>query len=356
MTTTPALRHFVALAVALVLVLPPQVALADAEGATIDKTGWWNRANAATETPAGPVTIPPPPGIPEGDLAAGRVGEEPTTLAAVGIQPDVGPGATVRSFTLTLREDPDADANQGTEDAAIIACPIVAFWAGGENGTWDTRPDHDCEAASVAGVRDEDGNWVFDLAPIGTLWFDTFGTIRADGVVLLADPEAEGSFQVVWLGGEDIDVALDAEPAPEGEDPFATPPSPDPPSDAGLSSGPGGGGSSLFSPPRVTVPPTVPTSPPTTVPPPADATTGDDDEVAAAPGTPAASSGTPLGTRAGDLAGNLPGGTVLLVPLVLATLFAMSYWLGPAGQPSTTDRRGGVSRALAVRARAAQER
>ena len=360
MSPTSRLLRGAALAVACTLVLPASAAHADAEGATIDKTGWWSRANTTTATPAGPVTVPPPPGIPEGDLAVGRLGDEPTALAAVGIQPDVGPGATVQSFTLTLREDPEADANQGGADAAIVACPITGFWAGGENGTWDTQPEHDCGAAAVAGVRDEDGTWVFDLAPIGALWFDTFGTIRADGVVLLADPDPEGepsSFQVVWRGGDEIDVQLEAEAAPAGEDPFATPPSPDPPSDAGLSSGPGGGGSSLFAPPRVTTPPSLSTSATPTSAPVADdgPADGGDDEVAA-PATPAGATGSPIGGKAGQIAGNLPGGSVLLVPLALATLLAMSYWLGPAGQPSTTDRRGGVSRALAVRARATQER
>ncbi|HEU5085043.1 MAG TPA: hypothetical protein VFU14_17000 [Acidimicrobiales bacterium] len=352
-------RRATALALVLVLALPASAAWAATEGASIDKTGWWNRANSATETPAAPVTVPPPPGVPEGDLVAGQVNGEPTALAAVGIQPEEGPGATVRSFTLTLREDPDAGGNQGAADAVVFACPITSFWAGGENGTWDTVPEHDCAAAQVAGERDDEGTWRFDLAPVAELWFDTFGTIRADGVALVPDVEAEASFQVVWLGGDDIDVALDAEPAPEGEDPFAAPPTPDPPSDAGLSSGPGGGGSSLFAPPRIASPPTVSTPALDAA---ADTGAADDvaaadgsDEVAAAPTEPASVT-EPLGTKAGEILGNLPLGSYLLVPVALATLLALSYWLGPAGQPSTVDRRGGVSRALAARARAAQER
>lgn len=341
------------LALALVLAFPAG-ALADAEGATIDKTGWWNRANETTATPAGPVTIPPPPGVPAGDLAVSRVGTEVTALAAVGIQPDEGPGATVESFTLTLREDPDAGGNQAQEEAAILACPITNFWAGGENSPWETQPEYDCAAASAAGVRADDGTWTFDLAPIGALWFDTFGTITADGVVLVPDEAAESSFQVVWQGGDAIDVQLQAEPAPAEDDPFASPPTfSDPPADAGLSSGPSGGGSSIFAPPRVTTPPTIPPPPPVDAP--ADAGAVEDtaeDEVAGAP----VASDTPRDSRAGTLIGNLPPAGFLLVPFALATLFAMSYWLGPAGQPSTIDRRGGVSRALAARARTAQER
>jgi hypothetical protein len=342
----------IALALALVLGLPAG-ALAAAEGATIDKTGWWGRANSATSTPAGPVTVPPPPGVPEGDLAVGRIGSEPSAIAAVGIQPDDGPGATVESFVLTLREDPDARGNQSTEDAAIVACPITSFWTGGENGTWDTRPEYDCAAASAPGVRSDDGTWTFDLAAVGALWFDTFGTIRADGVALVPDDTGDGSFQVVWQGGDTIDVELRSEPGGTREDPFASPSS-DPPADAGLSSGPGGGGSSILSPPRVTTPPTVATPPAVPAPPAVSDAAPDaaEDEVAGAP----VSTETPPASRAGTLIGNLPAAGLLLVPFALATMFAMSYWLGPAGQPSTIDRRGGVSRALALRARTAQER
>lgn len=349
----PRLPTTIALALVFALALPAS-ALAATEGATIDKTGWWNRATSATPTPAGPVTVPPPPGIPEGDLAVGRLGSEVTAMAAVGIQPEEGPGATVESFTLTLREDPDAAANQAVDEATILACPIISFWAGGDNGPWDTQPEHDCAAASAPGVRADDGTWTFDLTAIGALWFDTFGTIRADGVVLVPDDGTEGSFQVVWQGIDAIDVELRAQPGPAGDDPFAAPPAFDPPADAGLSSGPGGGGSSIFSPPRVTTPPTV-TSPPAIDGAPVDTgadADADADEVAGAP----AAGDVPRGTRAGTLVGNLPPAGLLLVPFALVTMFAMSYWLGPAGQPSTIDRRGGVSRALALRARTAQER
>jgi hypothetical protein len=349
----------IALTVALVLGLPA-TALAASEGATIDKTGWWNRANTTTPTPAGPVTVPPPPGVPEGTLAVGRVGGEATAISAIGILPDEGPGATVQSLTLTLREDPDADANRGTEDAAIVACPIVDFWAGGENGSWDTLPEFDCASGTAAGVRAEDGTWTFDLTAIGALWFDATSSFGTDGVALLPEEGSEGSFQVVWQGGDAIDVRLEAEPGEPADDPFATPSSGfDAPTSTGggsasSSGGSAGGSPSIFSPPSIASPPTVaPPSPIDT-----DAATGgagDDgagDEVAGAP----LATDTPRASRAGTLVGNLPPAGFLLLPFALATLFATSYWLGPAGQPSTIDRRGGVSRALAARARTAQER
>lgn len=354
----PKLLTSSALALGLVLAAPA-VAHAATEGATVDKTGWWNRANTTTSTPAGPVTVPPPPGVPEGDLTVALLGEETTALAAVGIQPDEGPGATVRSFTLTLREDPDARANRGTEDAAVVACPITSFWVGGDNGTWDTIPEYDCAAASAAGARADDGTWTFDLAAIGALWFDELGSITADGVALVPEDGTEGSFQVVWQGGDAIDVQLDAEPGEPAEDPFATPGgSFGSPAGSGSSSGSTGSGGtgrspSIFSPPTMATPPTIPPANADPAPTADEATDdGDPDEVA---GAPVASDG-PRSSRAGTLVGNLPPAGLLLVPAALATLLAMSYWLGPAGQPSTIDRRGGVSRALAARARTAQER
>jgi hypothetical protein len=346
-----------ALVVALVLALPASAASADVRGATIDKTGWWNRANAPTATPAGPVAVPPPPGVPEGDLAVGRLGTETTAVAAVGIQPDEAPGATVESATLVLREDPAAQANRGGEGATVLACPIVSFWAGGENSAWDTRPEEDCGAASVIGERADDGTWTFDLTPIATLWFDSFGAIRADGVSLLPDPDAESSsFQVVWLGGDAIEVDIRATPGEPADDPFAIPTPPAPTGDAGFgggsAGGAGGGGGSLFSPPQVTSPPGM-SSPAADLAPVDDAPStevaGRSEETAAS--APAART-RPV-SRAGELAGNLHPASFLLVPLALGVLLAMSHWLGPAGQPSTIDRRGGVSRALAGRDRIA---
>jgi len=346
-----------ALAVALVLV-PATSASAAAEGATIDKTGWWNRANTPTPTPAGPVTVPPPADVPAGDLAVGAFGAEASAIAAVGIQPDDGPGATVRSLTLTLVEDPDA-GNRSTDTAAIIACPIVSFWAGGENGAWDTRPEAGCEAAKAAGTRADDGTWTFDLTAIAQLWADPDGTIRADGVALVPDLAAEpGSFQVVWAGGDAIDVVLDSEPADEGEDPFGGPATGGA-SGGGFGGSTSGGGSSssiggsLFSPPSMSAPPAIGGDVPTLEEPiaePADESA--EDEVAGAP----VADDRPGRTRAGDLVGNWPAAGFLLVPLLLAVLLATSYWLGPAGEPTAPERRGGVSRALAARSRTPQER
>lgn len=337
---------------ALALALVPSAAFAEAEGATIDKTGWWNRVNTATPTPAGPVTIPPPPGIPEDDIAVGFAGAEPSAVAAIGIQPDDGDGATVQGFTLSITEDPDANGNAGTETASIVACPITDFWAGGGNGDWDTRPNADCKAASVAGVRDDEGVWKFDLTPIARVWFDPFGTITADGVLLQPGPDQASPFQAVFLAGDDIDVDLDTTAAPDdGGGAFEFE---DPPSDAGLNSGPSGGGSSIFSPPSISDPPSfdsgsdLPTTPVET---PAPAAEEPADETAAPPVADSPDTEA-VASRAGDLAGNLSPLVLFGILFIGAFLVVTSYWLGPAGQPVTTVRQRGVSRALAARARA----
>lgn len=333
--------HLLLSALALAL-LPVGPAAAEATGATIDKTGWWNRVNATTSTPAGPVTVPPPPGIPDDRLVVGALPNEATAITGIGIQPDEGPGATVIDFTLRITEDPDAPSNQGTEGAVIIACPIVEFWAGGGNGPWDTRPEADCDAASVPGTRDDDGVWEFDLAPIAELWFDPFATIIADGVVLRPDLAETTPFQAVFRGGDEIDVVLEAEPGPEEEDPFASPGFDEPiATDSGTR---GSFGQDIFSPPITSAPDSLdPSDAPETD----ETETGD--EAAAPPlNTPVT---VPAATRAGDLAGNFS--PLVLVGLAgFAALFvAMSYWLGPAGQPVTAVRQRGVSRALDARAR-----
>lgn len=342
----------------LALVLVPAVARADATGATIDKTGWWNRANMTTPTPAGPVAAPPPPGIPEGDLVVGALRGEPSAVLAIGVQPDEAPGATVESFTLQVTEDPEAESNQGTAGAAILACPITDFWAGGPNGDWETRPSVDCAAASAAGTRDDNGVWTFDLTPIARVWFDPFGTIRADGVVLQPDLENTDPFQAVFQGGDAIEIDLQAEPGPAEEDPFASPGIEDPPADAGFNTGGSGDTGSIISPPVVTAPPSPtfdsPSSDPLASPEtePAPIETGSDADVdeTAAPTVVDSPATEPAASRAGDLVGNLSPLVFFGILAFVGMLGVMSYWLGPAGQPVTTIRQRGVSRVLEARA------
>jgi hypothetical protein len=314
-----------------------------ATGATVDKLGWWHEKNVATDTPAAVVTVPPPPGVPEGSLAVGAVNGEPDKVAAVGIVPDAGLGDTVSSFTLTMRESAPPAGNVNAEAAKLVACPITSFWVAAENGTWDTRPAYDCDLAAAPGVRSPEGVWTFDLVPVAQVWLAPDSTVAADGVVLVEAVDSPEGFQTVLdTSGEGaITVAFSATPG-ASEDPLADAGSFDSGgSTADFSSG--GGSIGLDSPslglPNLGLDPTAPAAPapPTT-------------EAAAGPEAPAAP--TTIAATSPNVLGNLPPGVALLGALLLALAGLMTYTLGPAGEPAVATRQRGVSRALAARARA----
>lgn len=337
---TPAARAIVAAATCAVGVLMfVSVAMAEAgdgisaTGASVDKVGWWSANNTATATPAGAITVPPPPGVPAGTLAVGAFNGAPDKITAIGILPDAMPGDTISSFTLTIKEaGPPAGGYNGSA-AEIIACPITEFWVGGENGTWATRPIYDCEASSVAGERALDGTWTFDLLPIGRLWLDPNGTIAADGVVLVEQVDSPVAFQTVFATSGDgaIVVTIASESATTIDTGGST--------DGGSGSigGDGFEGPSFGSgdiPVGGLPPPQVDTPTPGDTP---------QDAPVVPPRTIAQSSP--------NILGNLPGGLVLAVPLFLVLLGLLAYSLGPAGEPAAAARQRGVSRALAARAR-----
>lgn len=310
-----------------------------ATGATVDKVGWWHVNNVATSTPVANVTVPPPPGVPAGTLAVGAFNGEPDRIAAVGILPEAAAGDTLTSFTLTMKEaGPPAAGFNGTA-AKIVACPITAFWVGGENGTWDTRPSYDCELARAPGTRAEDGTWTFDLLPIGQAWVDPTGTVAADGVVLVEEVDSPDGFQTVFAtsGGGAIVVALQYE-AGSTDDGFDA--------DDGVlgdgATGSFGDGASSFDIPAIGsggIPVGGLPAPEVASPSPGETP---QDAAPVAPSTIAA-------TRPNVL-GNMPGGVAVLVPTFLALLGLVSYSLGPAGEPAAATRQGGVGRALAVQA------
>lgn len=302
-----------------------------ATGATVDRTGWWHEKNAATDTPAAVVTVPPPPGVPAGTLAVGAINGEADRLTAIGILPDALPGDTITSFTLAIKEAGPPALNANSAGAKIVACPITAFWVNAENGTWATKPEFDCELAKAPGTRADDGVWTFDLLPIGQVWTDPAGTITADGIVLVEDvPSPEGFETVFATEGEGaLVVALASTP---GEPPTTAPDFEPPPiddtsgsfdvPDLGFGDAPAGDVPA----PEVAAPPTTePTAPPLAT--------------------------APVGLSSPNVFGNLPGGLVLAVPLFLVLLALLSFSLGPAGEPAAAARQRGVSRALAARAR-----
>ena len=337
-----------ALTAAVVLV---SVALAEpgdgisATGATVDKVGWWHANNTATNTPTAVVTAPPPPGVPAGTLAVGAFNGEPDRITAIGILPEAMTGDSITSFTLSIKEAGAPAAGFNGAAAKVVACPITEFWVGGENGTWENRPEYDCNIAQAPGTRAEDGTWSFDLLPIGQLWTDPTGTIAADGIVLVEQVEAPEGFQTVFATSGDgaLVVSLAFEPGSgSADDPFA---------DSGAFSDldgfdTGASGDSSFDTPAIgSGDITVGGLPSPDVATPTAGSTPQD----APPVAPAT-----IASERPNVLGNLPGGLALAVPLFLVLLGLLSYSLGPAGEPATVaTRQGGVSRALAARARAA---
>lgn len=312
-----------------------------ASGASVDKVGWWHSRNSATSTPAARVTVPPPPGVPAGTLAVGAVNGEPDRVAAIGILPEATTGDVITSFTLSIKEAGPPAAGFNGSAAKIVACPITSFWVGGENGTWDTRPEFDCELASAPGTRALDGTWTFDLLPIGQAWVDPDGTIAPDGVVLVEDVASPVGFQTVLAtsGQGALVVTLSFEPgsgdggSTDGGDGFTDD------LGGGFDTTTGGFETPSFG--SGDIPVGGLPDPAVSTPPPGD-TPQDADPVAP----------EVIGYTSPNILGNMPGGLVLAVPLFLALLGLLTYSLGPAGEPAPATRQRGVSRALAARARA----
>ena len=117
-----------------------------------EDAGWWWRAQD------GPVELPAPENVPEGGLMIqGVLGDEAGAVAAVRFS---GADGATRLVLEMTDEDLAAD-----EVAAIVACPAVDSWTGGdEPGRWEERPEADCDAGEVQGVRDgATATWRFDV-------------------------------------------------------------------------------------------------------------------------------------------------------------------------------------------------
>jgi hypothetical protein len=306
--------------------------------ARADKEGWWNRTTGgASDTPAGGV-VPPavlPESVPEGAIAVAAVGGEPQKVAALGVVLDAPRGSVVEQLVLTLKEAEGTGAQQNPEEAAIVACPIVDFFAGVENGSFQDAPEADCEVASATGERAEDGTWTFDLTAIADAWLDPFGTVGANGIRF--DP-VEGTFQVSFTGVEDATFDGAITPGVEDEDPFDSTPTS---IAGGFSSGStssGGGSIDVAPPPVVDAPGTDVTV--------ADAEVGDVEDVADAGEDEVAA---PAVSRAGDVSGNQPLGAYLIALIALAGLVLVSLHAGAARLAAPVRAGRGVSRALASR-------
>lgn len=318
----------------------------EGSGALADKEGWWNRTSGSTsDTPAGGV-VPPsvlPESVPEGAIGVAAVGGEPQKVAALGIVLDAERGAVVERLVLTLKEAEGTGAQQNPEEAVVVACPILDFFAGVENGSFQDAPEADCELASSTGERSDDGTWTFDLTTIADAWLDPFGTVAANGIRL--DP-GDGTFQVAFTGVEDATFDVAITPGEEEVDPFdTTPTSIAGGFSGGSTGGSGGGGIDVTPPPAVDAPagevPGASEGDDAADDGATDEGAADDDEVASQPVS-----------RAGDTTGNMPAPVLLAGLVVLVGLGLVSLHLGSAAVAVAPVRAGrGVSRALASRTR-----
>jgi hypothetical protein len=151
--------------------------------AELDGAGWWWRAQTGLLQP-----VPPPPYVPEDGLFVAGAPDGPSAVAAV--RYTLGADDAMPELTLQVEHE------RGGEAAQIVACPTREGWRPTRAGRWDGRPEADCDAGFVDGVRAEDGEtWTFALA-----------TLVADdrlNVVLMQVPPDEGApsvFEVAFAG------------------------------------------------------------------------------------------------------------------------------------------------------------
>lgn len=312
-----------------------------ASGATVVKAGWWWRANETPADGGGVVAPPEPPAttVPEGTLPTSASAGDPEKVSALEFALNYGPGATVTSMELTLREaaDPGANVNADGADTKVKACPVTeSFWVDGAASKWSSLPDYDCELAAAVGERDSKGVWTFDLTSMASQWLAT-GSTMSPSLVLVEDVAAPTTFQVAYDGVAKKGVGVKL---------VATGGAPPPPPSTGPIGGTGGTGSADLGGTGGGVPADpggVSGDVPTGEGVPADA------EVPAVAGakddapTPALASPR---ARLLTMFEDLPGGLLVLIPLALGAAYLVMLALGPNGEPALAGARHGVSRAL----------
>lgn len=314
-----------------------QVSPGTADGASVQKTGWWWRVNEAPAD-AAPVAPPKvsPPNVPAGSLPVSAVTGETEKVAALEFTLAATPGATVSSFVLSLREADDPGANAASDTAKVAACQVTeAFWTEGEAASWQARPDFDCAQGSAAGTRGADGVWTFDLTGMASQWLAA-DTTQAPSVVLVEQAEAQESFQVVYDGvaanGIGVRLAATPGPAPGSGDGAGDPGF----TDGGSAVGDGGFGGSGSVPADGGAVPGMDEVPASAEPP---------DAAAEEPGEQ--SEVTPVAQPA--LFDNIPAAALWLIPVGLVAAYLLMLALGPNGEPVTATAGRGVSRALDLR-------
>ena len=123
--------------------------------------------------------LPIPDGIlvPKGDLAVSYRGEpsgEPDRETYLTF--DLGgatPGATVKSFSFTLKVDQSNLTNVKSGDVPLIACFPTRFWDKGTGAAvWSAKPQDDCDGAPAGKFDAAKQTYTFQVASFAQDWAD----------------------------------------------------------------------------------------------------------------------------------------------------------------------------------------
>lgn len=164
---SPSRRALVAL---LLLAMSLVVANRPGEAQSAITTGWWWKGNPGPTLPlpAGvPIVVLPaePPALAEppnatGGLMVAALPDGASSIAAI--------HAGVDAQSITLR--PIENGDIGGMNAHLLACITIGGWQPTTAGRWDNKPIVACDLSnnggSVAGIRNDDGSWVFPVAPL----------------------------------------------------------------------------------------------------------------------------------------------------------------------------------------------
>lgn len=312
------------------------------DGAEPVKAGWWWAVNQPPqEADTGLVAFPQPspPTVPDGALPVAAVGGDPEKVSALEVRLDRVTGQPVDGLVLGLQEALGEGANLNAEEAALVACPVTEpFWADGVAARWTAQPEHDCDLASAAGVRDAEGRWSFDLAPLAALW--TADETLSTSVVLVEAVDAPTTFQVAFDGltSETVGLAAVFGAAPATTDDGTE----DGTSDTGSTQGGTTGGTSSSGGSLDSGSDSFAAAPSADAPPPAGDAPAEDD------GLGAEQIGTPVAAPylAPSWYDDLPLATWLLAPLALLVSYLAMVALGPDAQPVPGRPSRGVGQAL----------
>lgn len=201
-----------------VLRLSASVEPGSAEGAAVEQTGWWSRANEEPpETNALATPSLPAPDVPEGGLPVTVAGGERVRVSAVGITVEGETGDSVDELLLVLDESDAPGSALNADNAVVRACQITTdFWVASTNGKWARVPAHDCQVGAAEGVRDpESGTWAFDLTAMASGWLSEDFTGSHAVLLEAVTSDASGApaeSQVVYDSVEGIGLRASTSP------------------------------------------------------------------------------------------------------------------------------------------------